>query len=209
VCVYFIFPPFRVVPITIAAVHVSRSPRCRFHVTFEGFEWLMYNRTAAFDNIVSQMEANTPVPERHAQGSSTDRPASQRRHIFTKSPGDDSAYSLFLSQGYSRINRASRRVDNVQTPRVRNPVSTPKFLRNFVQWLRGQLPDLDVKNLLPFSFEGVNGGIVCGNMATPNILVAEFSRADGIFGTVPVRHCHLLLSLSSPDTRNGSSPSHP
>jgi hypothetical protein len=86
-------------------------------------------------------------------------------------------------------------VDNLQTPHVRNPFRAPKFLRNFVQWLRGQLPDLDVKNLLPFSFEGLNGGIVCGNMATSNILVAEFSRADGIFGTVSVRHCRLLFSL--------------
>jgi hypothetical protein len=86
---------------------------------------------------------------------------------------------------------------------VRNPFSTPKFLRNFVQWLRSQLPDFDVKNLLPFSFEGLNGGIVCGNMATSSILVAEFSRVDGIFGTVPVRQCHFLISPLLPDTRNG------
>jgi hypothetical protein len=92
-------------------------------------------------------------------------------------------------------NRASHLADNVQTPHVRNPFSTPKFLRNFVRWLRGQLPDLDAKNLLPISFECFNGGIVCGNLATSNILVAEFNRADGIFGTVPVRHDHLLLFL--------------
>jgi hypothetical protein len=91
-------------------------------------------------------------------------------------------------------NCASHLADDVQT-HVRNSSSTPKFLRNFVQWLRGQLPDLDAKNLLPISFECFNGGIVCGNMATSNILVAEFSRADGIFGTVPVRHDHLLLFL--------------
>jgi hypothetical protein len=78
---------------------------------------------------------------------------------------------------------------------VRNPFSTPKFLLNFAQWLRGQLPDLDAKDLLPVSIECFNGGIVCGNMATSNILVAEFNRADGIFGTVPVRHDHLLLFL--------------
>jgi hypothetical protein len=85
--------------------------------------------------------------------------------------------------------------DNVQTPHVRNPIRTPKFLRNFVQWLRGQLPGLDAKNILPISFECFNGGIVCGNMATSDILVAEFNRADGIFGTVPVRHDYLLLFL--------------
>jgi hypothetical protein len=92
-------------------------------------------------------------------------------------------------------NCASHLADNVQTRHVRNPFSTPKFLRNFVRWLRGQLPDLDAKNLLPISFECFNGGIVCGNLATSNILVAEFNRADGSFGTVPVRHDHLLLFL--------------
>ena len=89
-------------------------------------------------------------------------------------------------------NRVSHLVDNVEA-HVRTPFSTPKILRNFVQWLRGQLPDLDFNHLLPFSFEGLNGGIVCGNMATPNISVAEFSRADGIFGTVPVRHCQSFV----------------
>jgi len=78
----------------------SRSPRCRFHATFEGFEWFIYNRTAAFDNIVAQMDAKTPVPERCAQSPAADGAASQRRQIFTKSSaGGDSAYSTpsFLS----------------------------------------------------------------------------------------------------------------
>jgi hypothetical protein len=80
------FPPFCVVPNTIIVAHASKSPRCRFHATFEGFEWFIYNRTAAFDNIVSRMEVQTPVPENRAQGSSADRAASQLRHVFTKSP---------------------------------------------------------------------------------------------------------------------------
>ncbi|KAH9083360.1 hypothetical protein EDB83DRAFT_2538792 [Lactarius deliciosus] len=142
----------------------SRSPRCRFHATFEGFEWFLYNRTAAFDNIVAQMDAKTPVPERRAQSPAA---ASHLRQIFTKSPagGDHIA----------------------QTPRARAWFTTPKFVRRFTQWLRKQLPDLDFKDLLPLSFEGINGGIVLGNMSTSNILVAEFTRADGVFGTVPSR----------------------
>jgi hypothetical protein len=78
----------------------SRSPRCRFHATFEGFEWFIYNRTAAFDNIVSQMDAKTPVPEPHSQNLAADGAASQQRQIFSKSSaGGDSAYSTpsFLS----------------------------------------------------------------------------------------------------------------
>ena len=45
----------------------------------------MYNRTAAFDNIVSRMEVNTPVPESRADGPHADRAASQLRQIFTMS----------------------------------------------------------------------------------------------------------------------------
>lgn len=70
---------------TIIVAHVSKSSHCRFHATFEGFEWFIYNRTAAFDNIVSRMEVNTPVPENRAQGSNADRAASQLWHIFTRS----------------------------------------------------------------------------------------------------------------------------
>ena len=81
-----VFPLLRVVPNTIIVAHVSKSSHCRFHATLEGFEWFIYNRTAAFDNIVSRMEVNTPVPESRAQGSSADRTASQLRHIFTRSP---------------------------------------------------------------------------------------------------------------------------
>ena len=78
----------------------SRSPRCRFHATFEGFEWFLYNRTAAFDNIVAQMDAKTPVPERRAQSPAPSGAASHMRQIFNKSsPGDDSAYPTTLSKG--------------------------------------------------------------------------------------------------------------
>ncbi|KAH9055046.1 hypothetical protein EDB87DRAFT_1580073 [Lactarius vividus] len=129
----------------------SRSPRCRFHATFEGFEWFIYNRTAAFDNIVAQMDAKTPVPERRAQSPAA---ASQLRQIFSKS-----------SVGGDHI---------AQTPRARARFATPKFLRRFTQWLRKQLPDLDFKDLLPLSFEGINGGIVLGNMSTSNILYVRF-----------------------------------
>ncbi|KAF8271516.1 hypothetical protein EI94DRAFT_1770350 [Lactarius quietus] len=144
----------------------TRSPRCRFHATLEGFEWFLYNRTAAFDNIVAQMEAKTPVPERQAQSPAPDGAASHIRHIFSKS----SAGGNFA-----------------QTRGTRACFTTPKFIHRFMRWLQNQLPELDSKDLFPLSFEGINGGIVLGNMSTSNILVAEFARADGVYGTVPSR----------------------
>jgi hypothetical protein len=99
----------------------------------------------------------------------------------------------------------SRHTVNTQTSRV---LSTPKLFHNCIEWLRSQLPDLDFKDLLPLGFEGLNGGIVIGNPATPNVLVAEFSRMDGMFGTVPV--CRFAISCVPPNhSYNCSSQNHP
>lgn len=44
----------------------ERSPlSCRIHVALQGMEWFIYNRTAAYDHIVSQLDTETtytPVP---------------------------------------------------------------------------------------------------------------------------------------------------
>ena len=66
-------------------------------------------------------------------------------------------------------------------------LKTPRFVRRALARLRRQLPNLDPKSLLPVSFEGTKGAILCGNASTPSVLVAEFQRAEGIFGIVPVR----------------------
>jgi len=37
-------------------VQDSWLPSCRIQVTLQGFEWFLYNRTAAYENILTQME---------------------------------------------------------------------------------------------------------------------------------------------------------
>lgn len=44
----------------VAVKHLNRSLSCRIQVSFQGFEWFLYNRTAAYDNIVSQMTPDPP-----------------------------------------------------------------------------------------------------------------------------------------------------
>lgn len=73
------------------------------------------------------------------------------------------------------------------------PVS--RWLRSLVDSISGQLPDLDPKSLLPFSFEALKGSIICGNPSTPTVLVAEFKRTEGIYGLVPVSIMYELFSL--------------
>ena len=37
-------------------VQDSWLPSCRIQVTLQGLEWFLYNRTAAYENILAQME---------------------------------------------------------------------------------------------------------------------------------------------------------
>ena len=35
----------------------TKQPQCRIHISAEGFEWFMHNRTNAYENILSQLIA--------------------------------------------------------------------------------------------------------------------------------------------------------
>lgn len=65
-------------------------------------------------------------------------------------------------------------------------MKTPNCLRKLLPWLQLQLPNFDLKNFLPISFEATKGAIICGNASTPSLLVAEFHRAEGTYGVVQV-----------------------
>ena len=75
---------------------------CRVHISLQGLEWFMYNRTAAFDNIVSQLDVDmpstpaTPMPD----GAASVRKIFSRTSVF-----QDCTY-LLSSNFVSGINRA-------------------------------------------------------------------------------------------------------
>ena len=52
------------------------------------------------------------------------------------------------------------------------------------------MPNLDPKDLLPVGLEVTKGAITIGNTSTPNLLVAEFQRAEGTYGIVEARSKH-------------------
>lgn len=45
---------------TLADNQAHALPSCRIKVSAHGFEWFLYNRTAAYDHILSQMRAKAP-----------------------------------------------------------------------------------------------------------------------------------------------------
>ncbi|KZV70698.1 hypothetical protein PENSPDRAFT_752360 [Peniophora sp. CONT] len=149
-----------------------RASDCRIHLALDGLEWRMYNRTAAFDYIAQRMEEKRPNPPRTPRTTpraSLDGATSALRNVFSKhsmdTDGDGPPDPTFNSSA----------------------LAMPDWVRRAADWIRGQLPDLDPKSLLPLSFYVRKGIITCGNISTPSLLVAEFTTADGAFGNLHSR----------------------
>ncbi|KAH9485425.1 Protein CSF1 [Psilocybe cubensis] len=137
---------------------------CRIQLTFEGVEWFIYNRTAAYDTILEEIDR-------------TSRPTSR----------SSSHYRLFR-----RFSRQGDTSILYPPSAFRSSIYVPKSIQQTLKWLRSQLPTLDPKDLLPFGIEIRTGAIVLGNPSTPHLLVSEFQSASGTFGIVPSRSKHDL-----------------
>ncbi|KAH9839543.1 uncharacterized protein C8Q71DRAFT_517238 [Rhodofomes roseus] len=151
-------------------VHLPLS--CRVHLSLQGFEWFIYNRTAAYENILSQMADDvppTPAPTPAVPSISLDARSTLRKMFSRTSTTAErgAGPSLFLTSSLY--------------------LKAPSHVKRLVSWIRLQLPNFDPKNLLPMGIEVSKGAIICGNASTPNLLVAEFSKAEGTYGIVQAR----------------------
>ncbi|RPD53525.1 hypothetical protein L227DRAFT_535889, partial [Lentinus tigrinus ALCF2SS1-6] len=149
------------------------SLACRVHISVQGLEWLMYNRTAAYDNILSQLGVdNPPTPA----ATPVQEGAGSVRKIFSRTSVFQDA--SILGPPVSLVSSIYRR--------------TPTWVKRAANWVRQQMPNLDPKDLLPISLEVTKGAITIGNASTPNLLIAEFQRAEGTYGIVEARSKHDL-----------------
>lgn len=65
-------------------VNLEKAPlSCRLHVSLQGLEWFIYNRTAAYDNIVSAMENNATHESDVPPGRHSREGISSLRKIFS------------------------------------------------------------------------------------------------------------------------------
>lgn len=84
-----------------------RSQAYRLHLSFEGFEWLMYNRTAAYDTIAAALDPGTEHPSSGRHSEDITHP----RRTTTKLSGFESMHGysygcvvVDLVSGFSFIN---------------------------------------------------------------------------------------------------------
>ncbi|THH07232.1 hypothetical protein EW145_g3529 [Phellinidium pouzarii] len=135
----------------------------------EGFEWFMYNRTASFDSILSQLAASDPA----IAGLQTKSRESNTQSLNPSVPD----YNHTLSP--TTLRSMSQRVLSI--------FRVPSFFSRFTRRIKRHLPDLDPKNLLPLSFTATKGAITMGNHTTENLFMAQFARATGTYGIVQSR----------------------
>ncbi|KAH9935463.1 uncharacterized protein B0H18DRAFT_1114206 [Fomitopsis serialis] len=169
-------------------VHLPLS--CRVHVSLQGFECFVYNRTAAYENILSQMADDlppTPAPTPAAPSVSMDARGALRKMFSRTSTAAERGAGPSLSLASSLYLKA------------------PSHIKRLVSWIRLQLPNFDPKNLLPMGVEVSKGAIICGNASTPNLLIAEFSQTEGTYGIVQARSkCDLYKQLLNLKFQNAS-----
>jgi hypothetical protein len=148
---------------------------------FRGLEVYLYNRVGSFDHIVTEME-------RRAAEATPSQPG----------PGQ-SGFSIYRIFSKSSVPMESTAVPlSTYPPSSAAPPSFRKrtIIHRGIDYLRGQLPSLDPKDLLPLSLEVSKLIVTCGNAATPNLLVFDAHRTEGIVGVVPVSSCmhyHVVL----------------
>lgn len=148
---------------------------CRIQITLQGFEWFLYNRTAAYDSIISQMEDsfNRDFPhsaDRNGQSQRLDR-WGKLTHII-KLQHSSSTRCLDSAPSRGPLSKRTSRV--------------PATIQQAFTWFKEQLPVLDPKELLPLGIQVSKGAIICGNSSTPNLVVAEFNVCQGTFGVTKV-----------------------
>ncbi|KAG2150597.1 hypothetical protein DEU56DRAFT_37144 [Suillus clintonianus] len=146
--------------------HASSFPSCRIKVSVQGFEWFLYNKTAAYDHIISQMQTKTsPRPE-----------PSEPRRMFSRTS-------------------AAEGLGFYPPPALAN-IKAPPLIHAALAWIKRQTPYLDPNDILPIALELSKVAITCGNPSTPSLLVAECHRAEGTFGIVQARSkCDLYKQL--------------
>lgn len=140
---------------------------CRIQVSLQGFEWSIYNKTDAYDSIISQMNLNNSTPPSRVPTHDTVRDGDQNTLPHP-------IYPPSLLRVFS--------------------IGTPRHVQRFFSWAKQEMPSMDPKDLLPVGIEVYKGAIVCGNASTPNLLVAEFQQAEGTYGIVQVRRSQISFT---------------
>jgi hypothetical protein len=163
----------------------DRSSPCRILIRLEGVEWIMYNRTMVFDDVLKK-----------AQEASKDTiPSSNEPRTSRSPPTRGRIYKDDLSQVTGRVAQVTEATSKsiLERPgrypslafRVAQPIADlPSRLWG---WLMSLLPRFDFSDLLPIEFEAKTGAIILGNHSMKTRFIISFGSGTGTYSVAPVR----------------------
>jgi hypothetical protein len=166
-------------PIYLFNIESSRRP-CRFHIDIEGLDWHLYNRTAAFDEIIRKMahsdRVNGDVLETHLK-----KP--ELKSFPSRITINTSATPRVVTSLFGSFNEALR-----------------EFRSQMARRLGGFIPSLEFTDILPVSFEISAGNVTCGNPSTRALLIGHCRKVVGDYTVInvsPNRPSPAILSYIS------------
>ncbi|MBW0473043.1 hypothetical protein O181_012758 [Austropuccinia psidii MF-1] len=143
----------------------------RWIVEFEGAEWFVYNRTAAFDAILEQLGLS------HSQDSSHTSLAKQQ-------PTSD------LIDKQSRRDGGASQVTFKIQPTTQADFTRSQNINQIRKETESSLMGWALRDALPVKIEGKTGVITIGNRSTPSILIIAFQKANGVYSAPNARSRH-------------------
>ena len=150
----------------------DRSSPCRILIRLEGVEWIMYNRTMVFDDVLrkAQEASMDTFQSPNELGTSRNLPAIKHqvyRHNSAQVTEATTSSALERPGRYSHL-----------------AFGIPSRLW---KWLMSLLPRFDFSDLLPIEFEAKKGAIILGNHSMKSRFIISFGSGTGTYGVAPVR----------------------
>lgn len=150
--------------------HVSQNLPCRISIEIRGIEWYVYNRSAAYESVLSKITTQDLSKTPDSDPSFTKDVSSGTADEDRRSPNVN-----FVAHHGNDSEKEQREVESISNE---DASATLSNLQGHSETLK--LPSL--LNIFPISIECSKGAVVMGNQNTRSVLVAKFDNAKGHVG---------------------------
>lgn len=163
----------------------DHSSPCRILIRLEGIEWIMYNRTMVFDDVLKKAHeaSEDTVQGCNEPGMSRDLPSTEG-HVYKNDPSQETSQEVQVT---------GATLDSALGQRGRYPLFAFSFARPIADlssrlwnWWMSLLPSFDFSDLLPIEFEAKKGAIILGNPSMQSRFIISFGSGTGTYGVAPV-----------------------
>jgi len=162
------------------------SSPCRVLIRLEGVEWIMYNRTMVFDDVLrkAQEASKDTVLDSDEPGTSRDLLPTEGQ-IYKNDPSQETSQGVQVTG--ATLDSALRQPGRYPPLAFRFAKPIADLPSRFWRWLMSLLPSFDFSDLLPIEFEAKKGAIILGNHSMQSRFIISFRSGTGTYGVAPVR----------------------